>query len=262
MNISGKTYSLYGNGAGTDHYYQTIKGLTDLLLQRCPDERRLLSHIQKAGGSLYFLSRFSAGDVDHSLISFIRKSLKDPLSVFTKNVGRHLRTLPLSQRFDGVMRTGEQQYHLYMIEVELTNRIYRAVFKEQDYKFALLAHCLRDFRPECRAVQGEIESVCRGCAGECLIHLGGLLLKKYDVHPYISVTMDQGKLFRKLKSEHPGVGALGIACIPELARGMRLCSRWGIPAVGIPLDANRCDRWMEQSKETTFSLKELEDLLG
>jgi hypothetical protein len=261
VNIQGKTYSLYGDLPGTEHYYETIKDLTDLLLRRCPDEKRLLSHIQKAGGQLYILSRLSRGDVDLSLISFIRGSLQGPLSGFTKKTGRHLWTMTPFQRLDGVLRTRERQYHLHMIEVELTNRINKEAFKEQEYKFALLAHCLRDFRPECRAVQGEIESICRGCSPECLIHLGGLLLKKYGVHPYISVTMDLGKLFGKLKSEHSELGALGIACLPELAGGMRLCNRWGIPAVGIPLDANRCERWMKQAEETTFSLKELDELL-
>jgi hypothetical protein len=73
--------------------------------------------------------------------------------------------------------------------------------------------------------------------------------------------MDQEKLFRRLKHEHPSIGALGIACIPELAMGMRLCIRTGIPPVGLPLNANRCARWMGQAQETSFNLAQLEDLL-
>jgi hypothetical protein len=88
-----------------------------------------------------------------------------------------------------------------------------------------------------------------------------MLLKKYDIHPYISVTMDLERLFRKIKSEYPSVGALGIACVPELAHGMRLCVKLGIPPVGIPLDANRCARWMNEAHESSFSMRELNALL-
>jgi hypothetical protein len=162
---------------------------------------------------------------------------------------------------DSTLTTSEEKYHLYMLEIELVNRIYKEDFKRAEYKFALLAHCLRDFRPAGRSVAGDFEAVCRGCTEDCLIHLGSVLLKKYGIEPYISVEMEQERLFKRLKREHPSIGALGIACIPELAMGMRLCLHTGIPPVGIPLNANRCARWMDQAHETSFSLEQLEELL-
>jgi len=106
-----------------------------------------------------------------------------------------------------------------------------------------------------------MEYVCMGCTEDCFIVSGSQLLKKYAIHPYISITVDQEKLFRRLKAEHPNIGALGIACIPELAQGMRLCIKRGISPVGIPLNANRCARWMKQARESSFSLEELEELV-
>ncbi len=148
-----------------------------------------------------------------------------------------------------------------MIEIELVNRMYKEAFKRSEYKFALIAHCLRDFRPDCRSVAGDIEAICKGCTKDCFINLGSDVMKKYDIHPYISVTMDLEKLFKKIKSEHQSVGALGIACVPELAHGMRLCIELNIPAVGIPLNANRCARWMKHALESSFNIKELEHLI-
>lgn len=253
----GRTYSLFGNHETTDNYYRVISELTGLFLKRCPDEKRLLLQIRKAGGS-----RVSLGiDRDRPLISFIKRTLKESLSLYTCYVKEHLRALPISQKLDSILRTKEAQYHLYMIEIELVNRIYKEVFRKSEYKFALIAHCLRDFRPDCRSTAGDIESVCRGCTKECFIHLGSLLLKKYDIHPYISRTMDLDKLFKKIKSEHQSVGALGIACVPELVSGMRLCIKLNISPVGIPLDANRCARWMGQAHESSFNIEELERLL-
>jgi len=259
--LKGKTYSLFGDSKTTDDYYRVIRELTDVFLKRCPDEKRLLYLIQKAGSSRLSFKNLSANNDDSSLITYIKKTLKAPLSLYTTGVKEHLRTLPLSQRLDSILRTREAQYHLYMIEIELVNRIYKEAFRNSEYKFALIAHCLRDFRPDCRSAAGDIESICRGCTRECFIHLGSLLLKKYDIHPYISLSMDLDKLFKKIKAEHQSVGALGIACVPELASGMRLCIKLNIAPVGIPLDANRCARWMGTAQESSFNLEELESLI-
>ena len=258
--VQGKTYSLFAEGDDSERYYAAIKGLADLFLQRLPDEKRLLALIQQAGKKP-LLSGLKTTGADRQTLQFVRKTLRQSMSIYTRKVSDHLKTLPLAQRLDGTLTTPEEKYHLYMLEIELVNRIYREDFKRAEYKFALIAHCLRDFRPECRSVKGDIEAVCRGCTEDCLIRLGSVLLEKYGIKPYISVEMEQERLFRKLKQEHPSIGALGIACIPELAMGMRLCIRTGIPAVGIPLNANRCARWMSQAHETSFNLEQLEALL-
>ncbi|MBI5664721.1 MAG: DUF116 domain-containing protein [Nitrospirae bacterium] len=255
--LKGKTYSLFGNHESTDEYYRVIRELTDLFLKRCPDEKSLLLHIRKAGGGRSSLSKAH----DSSLIPFIKKTLTESLSLYTEGVRKHLRDLPLSRRLDSILRTKEVQYHLYMIEIELVNRIYKEAFRNSKYKFALIAHCLRDFRPDCRSIEGDIETICRGCTKECFIHIGSVLLKKYNIHPYISLSMDLDKLFKKIRAEHQSVGALGIACVPELVSGMRLCLKLDIAPVGIPLDANRCARWMGQANESSFNIEELERLL-
>ncbi|MDD2901076.1 MAG: DUF116 domain-containing protein [Syntrophales bacterium] len=258
--VPGKTYSLFAEGDDSEHYYDAIKRLADVFLQRCPGEKKLLNLIRKAEKKT-FLSRRQTTEAERQTLRFMRETLRQSLSIYTRKVANHLQSLSPAQRMDSTLITTEEQYHLYMLEIELVNRIYREEFQRAAYKFALLAHCLRDFRPECRAEKGDIEEVCQGCTEDCLIRLGSVLLEKYGIKPYISVERDQEKLFRRLKQEHPSIGALGIACIPELALGMRLCLRLGIPAVGLPLNANRCARWMAQAHETSFNLEKLEELL-
>ena len=258
--VQGKTYSLFAEGDDSEGYFAEIKRLADSYLQRYPDATRLLSLIQKAGKRRY-LSGLTTTKTDRQTLQFIRETLRKSLSIYTRNVADHLRSLPLTKRADPTLTTTEEQYHLYMLEIEIVNRIYRAEFERAEYKFALLAHCLRDFRPDCCSTMGDIEAVCQGCTENCLIRLGSVLLEKYGIKPYISVEIDQERLFKKLKQKHPSIGALGIACIPELAMGMRLCIKAGIPPVGIPLNANRCARWMSQAYETSFNLEQLEELL-
>jgi hypothetical protein len=251
---------LFAQGDGSALYYAEIKRLADVFLQRCPDGKRLLALIQKVGKKPY-LRGLKTTKADRETLQFVRETLSQSLSIYTQNVSNHLKSLPKAKRGDSTLATTEEKYHLYMLEIELVNRIYREEFKRSEYKFALIAHCLRDFRPDCRSVKGDIEAVCRGCTEDCFIRLGSVLLEKYGIKPYISVERDQERLFRRLKQEHPSIGALGIACIPELAMGMRLCIRTGIPPVGIPLNANRCARWMSQAYETSFNLDQLEELL-
>jgi hypothetical protein len=258
--VQGKTYSLFAGSDDTEGYYADIKRLADVFLQRCPDEKRLLGLIQKVGKRTFLLGSKTRG-ADGQLLQFVRETLRQSLSIYTQNVSNHLQSLPLAERMDSTLATTEEKYHLYMLEIELVNRIYKEEFKRSEYKFALLAHCLRDFRPDCCSEEGEFEAVCMGCTEDCFVHLGSVLLKKYGIRPYISVEREQERLFKRLKREHPSVGALGIACIPELAMGMRLCIRTGIPPVGIPLNANRCARWMSQAHETSFNLEQLEELL-
>jgi hypothetical protein len=258
--VRGKTYSLFTESHDPQRYYAEIKRLADMLLKLYPDEHKLLGLIRQAGKTS-FLRVFTTTGPDRKALRFITQTLSHSLSIYTRDVSQHLKSLPASKKFDTTLTTTEEKYHLYMLEIELLNRIHREEFRRSEYKFALVAHCLRDFRPDCRSVKGDIEAVCRGCTEECMVRLGSVLLERYGIKTYISVEMEQERLFRKLKQEHPSIGALGIACIPELTMGMRLCIRTGIPPVGIPLNANRCARWMSQAHETSFSLEQLEELL-
>ena len=91
---------------------------------------------------------------------------------------------------DSTLTTTEEKYHLYMLEIELVNRIYKEEFKRSEYKFALIAHCLRDFRDRCDAVGGEIESLCRHCTKKCLINIGTVLLKKANGNEMAASAID------------------------------------------------------------------------
>ena len=259
--MKGKTYSLFGEGADSRQYYQDVRDLLNCLSEIVPDKKALLESIQQMS-SRGIRGRLKKRKLDKALQKRILHEVQSKLSIYATEVQGHLRGLSVSERLDSIISTREFQYHLYMIEIELSNRIYVNGFRDSKYRFALIAHCLRDFRPDCHAESGEIEAICKSCTKECFVHLAGVLLKRYGIDPYISVEMEQEKLFKKLKKKHPGIGALGIACVPELVMGMRLCARLGIPAVGIPLDANRCARWMGIAHESSFSLEELEGLLN
>ena len=56
-------------------------------------------------------------------------------------------------------------------------------------------------------------------------------------------------------------GILGIACIPELAWGMKKCMKYKIPVIGLPLNANRCKRWWGEFFPNSVDLEELQKLI-
>jgi hypothetical protein len=148
-----------------------------------------------------------------------------------------------------------------MVEIELVNRIYAARFQACNKKYAFLPHCLRDLKAECRSAQRDIDYVCKGCSEGCNVNHASKTLRLYGVKPYIWMTADLSALFRKVKKEGDSIGVLGIACVPELVRGMRMCLKHDVPVVGIPLDANRCARWWGEFHMNTVNFAKLESLL-
>ena len=256
--LPGRTYTLTDHTGGSTTYYKLVREVADRSLDVIPGEVVLREEIRNASG----IKRYSG------ILSGRRQStrkilqdLENTMLSFLPGVDEHLRNLSVADRFDPTIRTTSRQYLFYMLEIELTNRINRAAFLKAPWRMGLIAHCLRDFRKDCRSRRGDIEDVCTYCNSECHVKRSSELLSRYQVHPYISVSMDHRRLFKKLMGEHPGMGVLGVACIPELVTGLRLCEKLGIPAVGVPLDANRCLRWLGESLETTFSLGELERLV-
>lgn len=260
--VEGKTYSLFGNTQSTDHYYETVSQLVDLCLKQYTDPGELLLQIQKVSRKKKLTKKLHGTGMNHSLVSFLKDIVNPRLSVYTKGVTPHLRNLSLSQRWDWTLKTTEDQYHLYMLEIELVNRIHKEKFKVCEYKIALLPYCVRELQKQCQAVMGDIEHICMGCTETCFINRVTELLKEYQISPYIWMTMGYEEKLKKLKAEHKRFGVLGIACIPELVKGMRTCKKIDIPVVGIPLNANRCARWMGDFYENSFSLEQLENLVG
>ena len=259
MAFEGKTYSLFDEDEASAASHATIRRLADDFLRNCPDAKKLLALIRKAGEGV--LQRHLKIRSQDRQMPDIRKTLNDSLSTYTKSVAQHLKTLSAAKRLDATLATKEEQYHLYMIEIELVEQ--NLPGRIQKLRIQIRSDCALSTRFQAglpgrtRRRRGRMPEL----SNDCLVHLGSTLLRKYQIEPYISVRMDQENLFKKLKHEHPSIGALGIACVPELAMGMRLCIRLGIAPIGIPLDANRCARWLGEAQETSFNLRQLEDLL-
>ena len=70
------------------------------------------------------------------------------------------------------------------------------------------------------------------------------------------------KKAKEVYNSHQTLGILGIACIPELVWGMRKCRKHHIPVVGLPLDANRCARWMGEFHKNSINIERLEQLIS
>jgi hypothetical protein len=258
--FEGKTYSLRPTATVSDGYYETIARLTDFLLRSFPSEQELLAQIRTLGQQKRALRRLLTRETDSSDAQLLG-TLHSSLHPFTPGVQVHLRSLRGFDRWSRTLTMSEEQYHLAMVEIELINRIYAAEFRSCSKKYAFLPHCLRDLGAECRSAQRDVDYVCKGCSESCNVNHASKTLRLHGVKPYIWMTADLSVLFRKVKKEGNSLGVLGIACVPELVRGMRKCLRHGVPVVGIPLDANRCARWWGAFHWNTVNLAKLEGLL-
>jgi hypothetical protein len=258
--FEGKTYSLRRSSDGSDEYYHVIRHLTDRLIESSPDEETLLRRIQALSKQKRALAKHVAVNDESGDASLVR-ILHDQLHSFTTAVDSHLHELRGFHRWDRTLSMNEPQYHLAMLEIELINRIHAHQFQSCKRKYAFLPHCLRDLNANCQSAQRDIDYVCKGCSEECNINHVSKALRRNGVKPYIWMTANLSTLFRRVKKEGDSLGVLGIACVPELMRGMRMCMKHDIPVVGIPLDANRCSRWWGEFYLNSVNIERLENLL-
>lgn len=259
--VQGKTFSLFAGHQTTDIYYQEIKILVDQWLDDNSSPAELLKVIRKLKNPGKSVSGYKTWKQFRRKNKFYLQEIEKFLSPYLMDVESHLKSLSLAQRFDRTLRTSRQQYLLYMIEIELVNRLNAARFKSAKSKLAFLPHCLRDLSKACKAQPDDLDYQCRRCSKSCFIRHCSEMLEKFNIKPYIWMQVDLRRLLRHLNHEQQSTAVLGIACIPELINGMRLCARYQTPVIGIPLDANRCGRWMGEFFDNSVNLKVLEDLL-
>jgi hypothetical protein len=259
--VTGKTFSLFGIADSTEGYYRTVRELADACLVRQPDIAVLIAEVRRLGKRPRLARSLSSGD-GPSLAHFLVQTASTRLSPYTQAVHQHLRELSLLKRLDGVLSFTEVQYHLAMLEIELMNRANDEQFRKTRRKLAFLPHCLRDLEADCRSAPHDIDFACKGCSVRCNVNSISTLLRQHGVEPYIWMQANLKALFRKLKDEEGGLGVMGIACVPELVRGMRMCTKLEVPVVGAPLNANRCARWMREFLPTSINLDAVGRLLA
>ena len=260
--IAGKTYTLFGTARSTSAYYETIRMLADKILEKAEDIESILVTMNRfSSKKRYLRSLLNKGNSD-TLISTILQLITPYLEPYTENTEEHLRNLPVTKWWDRRLGTTREQYHLYMIEIEMTNRLNVSGFRKADRKIALLPYCLRDFSVACKAAKEGFDYQCRHCSMHCYQNQATAILKKHNIEPYIWMSGNMKQLARYSAKERKTFAVLGIACVPELLWGMRNCRRNNIPVVGLPLNANRCRRWFGEFHPNSIDLTELEKLVS
>ena len=254
--VPGKTFSLFGTTDSTEGYYLAVSDLADACLLLQPDINALIAEVRRLGKRPRLARKLSAPGAT-SLPRSIVQNARLYLAPYTATVKEHLAELSLLKRLDGVLAFTEEQYHLAMLEIELMNRAFGARFRKARRKLAFLPHCLRDLEADCHAAPLDIDYICKGCSVSCNVNAVSTLLRQHDIKPYIWMQANLKALFKKLKDAEGGLGVIGIACVPELVRGMRMCVKLGVPVVGVPLNANRCARWMGEFHPTSVELEEV-----
>ncbi len=258
--VVGKTFSLFGKNKSTSVYYQVIRDLGDQVLKKNSSPQRVLQILQHYSKKKRLLRRIALEKENREFISFVIHLLHASLAEYTTKIDDHLRELPLLKFWDRRLGTTREQYYLYMLEIELTNRIFKKQFVPADNKIALLPYCLRDFNADCRSEPDDFDVQCKHCSKNCYQHYISRLLKENQIEPYIWMGAGIKKKATEVAKNGERLAILGIACIPELVFGMRKCQKYNIPVIGLPLDANRCVRWMGKFHPNSVNLDQLEKL--
>ena len=260
--IIGKTYSLYGGKDTSDYFYDNLADLTNMILQNFKNEDALLNFLRESSGRKRTLKKESKRNPVRSPLGNILHSAEQTLSKYFTDIDSHLKNLTISEKCDSTLTTSREQYLLYMIEIEIVNRMYKEKFNSSKTKYAFLPHCLHDLDKDCLSASDGTDYVCKSCSKNCSINAVSKLMKRRNTKAYIWREADLKKIFRLAKSSGENIGVFGIACIPELVNGMRLCAKYDVPAIGVPLDANRCVRWMGNFYPNSVNEKKILSLLN
>ena len=260
--IEGKTYSLFGNSDSTEYYYKLISSLADKILENNPDTSSVIEILIHYSSKKRYLQKILRNPVRGELISDWINLIDSDLKQFTQKTEEHLNGLQLTKVFDRRLATTREQYHLYMLEIEMTNRMNSPGFKNSHRKIALMPYCLQDFTVSCKAAKMGFDYQCKSCSSICFQNHASSILKKNNIEPFIWMGGNIKEMATSTLKNDQSLGILGIACIPELVWGIRKCSRYKIPVVGIPLNTNRCVRWFGEFFPNSIDLDELEKLVS
>jgi hypothetical protein len=258
--VAGKTYSLYGESVTTEAYYAVAGGIAETARLRTEDPAGLLEAIARAGRSRRAARHAAA--VAGSDVAVVFGEAATRLGTLFEGAVRHRATLPVTDRCSATLAMSFEQYLFAAIEIELRNQLNSARFRVCAEKLAFLPHCLRNLDAVCAAKPHGLDVVCRACSDACYVNAASRVLRRHHVQPYLWMNANLGRLLREKATSPTALGVLGIACIPELVAGMRVCAGAGVPVLGLPLDANRCARWFGEFRPNTVNLGRLEALLA
>lgn len=259
--IEGKTYSLFGVSDSTEEYYSTISALADRVMVTHPDIKEMINRLQRFSSCKKKLRHVIKHNDDSDPMYRVLLQIDPHLRKYTENVEHHLRKLSLTKWRDRRLATSREQYHLYMLEIELTNRAFAEEFRKADRKIALLPYCLQDFSVSCMSEKAGFDYQCRHCSKRCFQNHTSMILERNNIEPYIWSGGNMKQLARHTAEAKSTLGILGIACVPELIFGMRSVRKKGLPVVGIPLNANRCIRWFGEFLPNSVDLQQLDRLV-
>ncbi len=175
--IIGKTYSLYAGKPNTDEYYSVLSELVDSHILPAKSAEEFVSIIRKYSGKKRFLKAQKVKAVSEFQISKILNELESKLSKYFTDIDSHLKNLSLAEKCDSTLTTSREQYLLYMLEIELVNRINKEKFNSSESKYAFLPHCLHDLDKDCLSASDGTDYVCKSCSKNCSINSVSKLMK-------------------------------------------------------------------------------------
>jgi len=260
--IQGKTYTLFGNSDSTCEYYETISELACRVSAMEPDTGALIDKLQRFSARKRSLKRALENKREGNLLDEVLNLIDPYLKKYTTNTEDHLKHISFSKLWDRRIATTREQYHLYMLEVELINSLNILEFRSVERKVALLPYCLQDFTVNCKSEKSGFDYQCLHCSVGCFQNHASNILKANNIEPYIWQSGNMKQLAKETLKEKRSFAVLGIACLPELINGMRVCSKNSIPVVGLPLNANRCIRWFGKFFPNSVDLAELRNIVS
>ncbi len=138
--ITGKTYTLYRDRDISDYFYEDLREVTNSIIEKLGSKIKLIDFLRKNSANKRSLRREIKINPGETMLGSILFLTEDKLSKYFTDIDSHLNNLPLSKKCGSSLNTSREQYLLYMIEIELVNRLNKDKFNSAGTKFAFLPH--------------------------------------------------------------------------------------------------------------------------
>jgi len=141
--------------------------------------------------------------------------------------------------------TPKNVYLPTILSITAINHAYRQLFLTTEKRLLILPPCIRKMEEsscQAKVIKSLCITHCAHCQPDCYIHLITEWAEVSGIKTFLAPDkMEQS--FKRMKKRYGPLGIVGVACFMDLLVGMLKCMELGLAPQGVPLIANRCDRW-------------------
>jgi hypothetical protein len=164
---------------------------------------------------------------------------------------------------DPMVFTPKEVYLPTILTVTAINNSFRRLFLSAGRRLLILPPCIcqmTEGRCKAKTIKSLLITHCAHCRSDCYAHIITQWAEAGGVKTFLAPSKIE-RSFKRLKQRYGPLGIVGVACFMDLLVGMLKCMEIGLVPQGVPLVANRCQRWSGEELRSALDVGWLAEVL-